>query len=370
VFSGSIDDVNVKGVEASNPDQQAGMEALFISVIVPTLNRCEILKNAIASAQKQTWPADRYEIVVVDNGSTDGTSQHVQQVAEKSDKPVRLIREPRLGLHNARHAGARAARGEILIFTDDDATFDPDWVRAYGEAFRQYPEMMAAGGPERPIWETPPPQWLLDYRGETKKFGILSLMEPHNELRLDQKGFFFGVNMAIRREVLFKVGGFNPESFGDLWFGDGETGLNRKLWEKGMLIGYVPEALVYHHIPPQRMTVGYFRRRMANEAASEMYALFHQGVPHWLRLLKQGAGIAARNGRCWVGALLLRGRTDPPSLKIQIRAAQAFARLKYVIRLAYDKDFRKLVLKENWLEDSSTLSGDESAHGNIIDRMR
>jgi glycosyltransferase involved in cell wall biosynthesis len=346
----------VKRIEAGNPNQQAGMETLFISLIIPTLNRCEILKNAIASAQQQTWHADRYEIIVVDNGSTDGTSQHVERVAEKSEKPVRLISEPRLGLHNARHAGALAARGEILIFTDDDATFDPDWIRAYGEAFIKHPEMMAAGGPVRPFWDMPPPQWLVDYRGEAKAFGILSLMEPHSELRLDQRGFFFGVNMAIRRDVLFKLGGFNPESFGDIWLGDGESGLNRKLWERGMLVGYVPKALVHHHIPPQRMTVKYFCRRMANQAASEMYGLFHQGVPHWLRLLKQGADIAVKNAKCWIGALLLRGRTDSRSLEIQLRAAQTFCRLKYVIRLAYDKNFRRLVLKENWLEDSSVGS--------------
>jgi hypothetical protein len=74
-----------------------------------------------------------------------------------------------------------------------------------------------------------------------------------------------------------------------------------------------------------------------------------------LRLVKQAAGIAVRNGKYWIAALLLRGRTDRRSLQIQIGAAQTFSRLKYVIRLAHDKNFRKLVLKENWLEDSSTL---------------
>jgi hypothetical protein len=103
--------------------------------------------------------------------------------------------------------------------------------------------MMAAGGPVRPLWETDPPQWLLDYISESKIFGILSIMEPYTDFRLDPNGFFFGVNMAIRREVLFELGGFNPESFGDIWLGDGETGLNRKLQKRGLLIGYVPDAI-------------------------------------------------------------------------------------------------------------------------------
>ena len=75
--------------------------------------------------------------------------------------------------------------------------------------------MMASGGPVRPIWETEPPQWLLDYIAESKIFTILSIMEPHTEFRIDQKGGFFGVNTAIRRNILFEVGGFNPDSFGE-----------------------------------------------------------------------------------------------------------------------------------------------------------
>src|SRR5262249_34402392 len=198
---------------------------LFMSVIIPSLNRCQVLMNAIASAQKQTWPPDHYEIIVVDNGSKDGTSGVVEQLAKDSKTAVRLVYEPRLGLHHARHAGARAAKGEILIFTDDDATFGPEWVRAYAEAFAKYPEMLAAGGPVRPFWETPPPQWLLDYIGEAKIFGILFLMEPYQEFRLGQNGVFFGVNMALRRSV-FDWTGFHPLLFGIRTIAIGESGCN------------------------------------------------------------------------------------------------------------------------------------------------
>ena len=79
----------------------------FVSVIIPTLNRCETLKNAIVSAQGQAWLADRCEIIVVDHGSTDGTSQYVERVAKESKTPICAIKEPRVGLHCARHAGAR-----------------------------------------------------------------------------------------------------------------------------------------------------------------------------------------------------------------------------------------------------------------------
>jgi GT2 family glycosyltransferase len=254
-------------------------------------------------------------------------------------------------LHNARHAGVHTARGDVLIFTDDDATFVPDWLQAYADAFVEHPEMMAAGGPVRPVWEVPPPQWLLDYMGAPDMFPILSLMEPYKEFRLDGRGFFFGVNMAIRRDVLFEVGGFNPESFGAVWLGDGESGLNRKLWTREMLIGYVPEAIVYHHIPPSRMTLEYFCHRMANEGACEMYARFHEEGIYWFDLLRYAASLVMRSSKSWIAASLLRGRTDPRSLQIQLNAARTQSRLKYVLRLMFDKEFQTLVLKKDWLNE-------------------
>src|SRR5215510_5300388 len=253
-----------------------------LSIIIPTHNRAALMARAVRSAFALHYPSDRYEIIVVDNASTDNTPEMLESLQnEAAGNVLRYVREDRLGLHNARHAGARAAEGKLLLFTDDDATFDSGWAKAYVEVFARHAAMMAAGGPVRPLWETDPPQWLLDYISESKIFGILSIMEPYTNFRLDPNGFFFGVNMAIRREVLFELGGFNPESFGDIWLGDGETGLNRKLWKRGFLIGYVPDAVVYHHIPPQRMTIDYFRRRMANEGACEVYANCHDGIPSW-----------------------------------------------------------------------------------------
>ena len=136
------------------------MSSLAISVIIPTLNRCEILADALTSVRQQTLPADQYEIIVVDNGSTDGTRELTERLNQDGCKPIRYIYEPQLGLHNARHAGARAAKGNVLVFTDDDATFDPGWLQAYAKAFAEHPEMAAAGGPVRPIWEASPPKWL------------------------------------------------------------------------------------------------------------------------------------------------------------------------------------------------------------------
>ena len=236
-----------------------------------------------------------------------------------------------------------------MVFTDDDAEFDPDWLAAYARSFDAHPDMAAAGGRVLPAWDVPPPAWLCAaMQSDPSMFPALSLLDLSPEFRLAADGFFFGVNMAVRRDALFAAGGFNPEIFGDRWLGDGETGLNRKLWSRGELVGYVPDALVYHHVSPQRMTVGYLRKRQTHEGACDMYARFHPHVPP----VANGANPArdrARRARDWAAEPVFRGRTEPRALRVQLRAVRAWSRLEYVVRLMFDPRLRALVARETWL---------------------
>ena len=316
-----------------------------ISVIIPTYRR-EIFLQAIQSLQEQT--CDAFEVLIVDNAASKQVEQQVR--AHSDGLTLEYIAEPRLGLHFARHAGAKHASGEILVFTDDDATFDPNWIRAYADAFQAHPDMVAAGGPVRPVWDAPRPAWLVEYMGDKKTFGIFSLMEPYSDFRLANDGFFWGVNMAIRRQALFEVGGFNPESFGDIWLGDGESGLNDKLWQRGWLVGYVPEAVVFHHIPVSRMTPRYFRQRMANQGASDIYARYHLGIPSCKKLANNAVKSVIENFRVWSLALLLRDKTDGNALNLQMRAARTWSEFRYVMRLMTDAKLRELVVRTDWLK--------------------
>jgi glycosyltransferase involved in cell wall biosynthesis len=323
-----------------------GNNAVEISVIVPTLNRCEILAGALDSVCIQSFPSDQYEIIAADNGSSDGTRELVERLNQVHRRRIRYLYEDQLGLHHARHAGARLARGEILVFTDDDATVDPGWLQAYGTAFAEHPEMVAAGGPVRPVWEVPPPEWLLDYIGDAKTFSPLSLMEPYDGFRLDTKGFFFGVNMAIRRDMLFAVGGFNPELIGGFTVGDGESGLNRKLQERGCLIGYVPGAIVYRHIPTARMTLDYLCRWQAHLAGAQLYSLYHMQMPSPPKLAVDAARTLLSFAGIWVLARYIRSRTNHFAVSLKLRAALESARLRYILRLASDPDFRQIEITE------------------------
>ncbi len=319
-----------------------------VSLVVPTYKRSRVVVRCLDSVQHQTL-AD-FELLLVDNSPDPELRALVDDFNQTARHKARYVAEPRLGLHNARHAGARAATGDVLVFTDDDAGFDPAWLAAYARCFGAHPEMAAAGGPIRPAWESPPPDWLIAFmRADPTMFPVLSLLDLSREFQLRRDGIFFGVNMAIRRDALFEAGGFNPEIFGDRWLGDGETGLNRKLWARGQMIGYVPDALVYHYVPPERMTVNYMRKRQASDGACDMYARFHDKMPALPGLMRAALAIVGESARDWSAEPLFRGRTDPRALRVQMRAARARARFQYVARLMVNPGLRVLVTQRDWL---------------------
>ena len=326
-----------------------------VSVIIPTYRRSQTLFQALHSLQEQTL--EDFEIVVVDNGHDAELEKAVTAFNADARIPALYLRSPAAGvLHEARHAGIRACRGDLTVFTDDDATFDPGWLQAYSDAFDAHEDMGAAGGPSRPVWAEPPPPWLetymhtplwmLGYDPNPGMFPVLSLMEKDPpEFQLDADGVFFGVNMAIRKSV-YDFSGFHPELYGDRTVGDGESGLVEDLLAHGGLIGYVPEAVVYHHIPPQRLTTDYLRKYARHYAGAFMFREWWKKprttgalVKGLWRVLREHAGV-------WLQDRRARHRTDPASLDVQFRAEIGRYKLKYwrwlrsdpVIQAALDRE--------------------------------
>jgi glucosyl-dolichyl phosphate glucuronosyltransferase len=191
-----------------------------------------------------------------------------------------------------------------------------------------------------------PPEWLIEFinRNEPScggegSFGPLALLDLSNQLVIDPGGFvavtsamrassFFSINMAIRRDILFHVGGFNPALYGAMLLGVGETGLIFKLSSRGLRIGYVPDAAVDHRIGPERMSLPYLRRRMANQGA---YTEFHASMPGRRVLARHAVKTAARAVQRSVKAAWSWNRTDPASLLAQMEAAHEVQRLAYTI---------------------------------------
>ncbi|MEL7226626.1 MAG: glycosyltransferase family A protein, partial [Cyanobacteria bacterium J06576_12] len=132
----------------------------LISAIICTHNREQYLGAAIDSLLSQTL--DNYEVIVVDNASTDGTAAVAK--ARLGDSRVRYIHEPTLGLSTARNCGAAAAKGEIVAYLDDDAEASEGWLAALVKVFEANEKVAIAGGKVTLIWppHTQPPRWLSD----------------------------------------------------------------------------------------------------------------------------------------------------------------------------------------------------------------
>lgn len=323
---------------------------MLLSVIIPTYKRPQEMLRTLSSLQKQTLKD--FEIIVVDNAS----DPKIKKMIARFNKPVRVsvkyIAEPNLGLHNARHAGARAAKGEILVFTEDEMTFVPNWLKSFRNAFLEYPQMAASGGKISLVWKVLPPTWLISLIGSSKVFPPLGLMEPYDNFHLSKKGFFFGGNMAIRKNILFKVGGFNPEMFGNTWLGDGETGLNRKLWKEKLLIGYVPKAMGYHNISKEKMTFAHLYGRMANTGKCDIYTIFNEaGVPKsWPNLLNLSLFYSFLwiTVKYWLGSVFLKGIASF-SLRCKLQYIRTKAQIEYIFEIMNNKKLQRLIVKRRWL---------------------
>src|SRR3712207_267108 len=135
------------------------MAGLALSVVISTYNRADLLPGAIGGGLSQVDGTPPFELIVVDNRSTDGTKSVVEGFTA-SDPRVRYVYEPQQGLSPARNAAVRAWRAAILAFTDDDVRVPGDWVRGIVRAFEEWPGADVVGGKVLPDWPSAPPAWL------------------------------------------------------------------------------------------------------------------------------------------------------------------------------------------------------------------
>lgn len=252
--------------------------SIKISIIIPTLNRVEYLERTLLSLIHQHFSPDNYEIIIVDGGSIDQTKNLCEiLISTNPNHSIYYINEPEPGLLAGRHRGVQEAKGEILIFVDDDIEASSDWLVSIHDAFYNL-EIHLVGGKNLPKYETPPPSWL-KYLWQTTSFGgkvcgYLSLLDLGENTIKIHPNFVWGLNFAIRRKTLFEIGGFHPDTYPKRYQrfqGNGETGLTMKLFEKGYEALYVPGATLFHIIPADRMTSEYFQKRMFFQGVCDSY---------------------------------------------------------------------------------------------------
>jgi glycosyltransferase involved in cell wall biosynthesis len=230
-----------------------------VSVVLSTYNRADRLPAALAALLSQVADVE-YEIIVVDNNSTDATRAVVEQLGARSGGRLRYVFEPRQGLSYGRNTGIAIARGPIVALSDDDVRVAPDWIAQLKRTFDAHQEIDYVGGRVLPHWLAPPPRWLTDAH-----WAPLALQDYGNQPIVcgrERAVCLVGANLAFRRRVFDVVGLFTP-SLGRVKDGIGSTedhDMQLRTWKAGMRGLYDPELRAEADVPPDRLTSGYHRR--------------------------------------------------------------------------------------------------------------
>jgi len=230
---------------------EKNQEIPFISIVVCTYNRKNLLKECLTSIYLQDYPKSRFEIIVVDGGSTDGT----KELCREEFPSVRLVIESKGELAHARNRGAELASGSIVAFTDDDCIVDKDWVKNLAAGFRFSRRIMGVGGPVYPLYPEMIPNKIYVK-------AALGLYCEGEELKLTQ--CIITSNAAFKKEI------FNATKFNEklavtrkkksLSSGE-DVAFCESIIRSGHQLLYTPYARAYHQVRKDMLRVPYIIKR-------------------------------------------------------------------------------------------------------------
>jgi glycosyltransferase involved in cell wall biosynthesis len=233
--------------------------AVDITLLVCTYNRANDLRELLETGLAQeTGGAFTYEILVVDNNSSDDTRAVVERFIAAGHENLRYLFEGRQGKSHALNSGLQAVRGWAYVIADDDFVLPPDWVKGIYEGFRAHPEVSFVSGKVLPQWQSEPPAWLT-----TKHWSAIAMADyGEEEFITDQNHQVCLLACAFRLADVNAVGGYH----GDLGPQKGRTGatedldLLKRLWKSGRTGLYLPHVAFYHKATSDRVTKEYHRR--------------------------------------------------------------------------------------------------------------
>ena len=283
-----------------------------VSVVIPTYNRSEPLRRALLALLKQDASRSTFEVIVVDNNSSDDTRTTVQALAAGGAVNLRYLREQRQGNAYARNSGIDSSRGSIIAFLDDDVVARRDWISTLKTAFEAHDDLSFVGGRIFPLWHNPPPSWLT-----VEHWSPLALIDyglDELEIAGENPLGLLTANIAFRREVFDELGVFSPRlqrvknAIGSLE--DHEFLL--RVCRSGKKGKYMPHLIATALIERERLTKDYHRRWHTGHG--RFYAMMRD--PQWERTNLRLLGIPAhmyRQTACdalgWIKNKMLR-RSD------------------------------------------------------------
>ncbi len=229
------------------------------TVIVCTYNRCKLLEKALDSLVASVLPTSfEWEVLVVDNNSSDQTRHVVEGFIERYPGRFRYVLETRQGVSYARNEGIRKSRGDVLAFMDDDVTVDPEWLKNLTAALHGG-DWAGAGGRIVPVWKSEPPRWLpIERPHALAPFVDFDFGSEPGPLNVPP----FGANMAFRSEVFKRYGCFRTDlgRCADKLLSNEDTEFGHRLLAAGERLRYEPSAIMHHPVLEERVRKLYVLR--------------------------------------------------------------------------------------------------------------
>lgn len=283
-----------------------------VSVVIVTHNRSHLLTKALDGLLEQTVSRELFEVLVIDNASTDDTSARVGPYLGP-DSNVRYVFDSTPGSSAARNVGWRLAFSPIIAFLDDDAVPAPDWIERILHAFEDVtPRPACVGGRVEPAYEIPLPAWI---HGSVLDHLTVVDHAPSPRFLIDvfhtQK--LVSANMAIERSALEAIGGFNPHlgRVGTNLLSGEDVLIQLQVEALGRAIYYDPGIHVRHHVPAARLTAAWLSNRAYWGGVSDAMLVFlHRGATFWRAVRTCAWGIRWLLRRPTLLWVLMRGAEE------------------------------------------------------------
>ncbi|WP_455635750.1 glycosyltransferase [Parabacteroides sp.] len=267
-----------------------------LSVVICTYNRGKYLPLVLDSLKKQQYPFSSFEILLVNNNSTDQTDKIIQEYQQANPTlPLTYITEYNQGISYARNRGVTESTGDIIVFIDDDETVESNFLQNVDDFFTRYPDAGISAGPVIPVYESQKPQWLSHY---TMRL-VTGAYQKGNQIKLLPPKDYPGTGHACFRKALFlKYGAFDTSlgRKGNSLMGAEDKDFFLRLMHGGEKCYYLPSARIYHHIPDNKLTNEHFKKLTYALGRSERIRTLNLGKSAFykrllMEVVKWGASI-------------------------------------------------------------------------------
>jgi len=285
-----------------------------IDIILPTFNRAALLERTLDSVFCAERPDTLdVHVIVVDNGSTDTTRAMVHAHLNRFEGRLHYLFEPAPGKPHALNAGIAAAEGDLIGLIDDDEEIASDWLRVIWREFTAEPDLDFIGGKCLPRWGAARPDWL-----GSQYLGVIGWVDPGPVRQvMDDRypGMLMGGNAVIRRRTLSRAGSYSAElsRTGTRLLGCEDEDMYHRLLANGARGLYVPELVIFHHVPEARLSKKYFRSwcfwRGVSQGVMDRYR--PHKVPYFAGVPRYQVGRAARGVTHMVGNAVGLSRRTP-----------------------------------------------------------